>query len=609
MNGQTDINKIVRVLYHTGQLLTAKDFEDEQKYHSDKIRLFFKRFPTGVIRGLKLSTENPMPVVSDKSVQDKGIYITSGIGVAGNGDLLIINELQTVFVNKTPGKNEISPYQVGVEYLFIPYELNSIANYEKLYVNIKLDRRQFSEKSSPFDVSIRKNREEETVLISFEEKPSGDGESITLGMIIQDDNKNIISAATDARREAAITPESFVLFDDTKGHDHSGEGNKGKKITSAGLADDAVVSEKIKNGAVTQDKVDPEVRTKPGGPAGGGDLEGTYNDGPTIRPGAVTSEKIAVAREEDRPDASDGHGIRTSHIRNGAVTNAKLAEEVKTAGGDLVGTYPNPLIGPEKVNLAKLATEVKTAGGDLTGSYPNPLVGFEKINLAKLAPEVKTAGGDLTGHYPNPSIADNSITFRKLAQDIKIAGGDLVGNYPNPTIGIEKVDLSKLAPEVKTAGGDLVGNYPNPIIGPEKVDLSKLAPQVKTAGGDLVGNYPNPSIRDETVTCGKLNIIHNTTVDVTLKDVDSLTVKIKADINVMLQVLPVYQANKIVSISWKTDSIQTIQDDPGHLIYTITISKLDKENVLVQIRAIKIGKCKDEDLIITQVIETHPSIN
>jgi anti-sigma factor RsiW len=67
------------------------------------------------------------------------------------------------------------------------------------------------------------------------------------------------------------------------------------------------------------------------------------------------------------------------------------------AGGDLAGTYPNPMLGAGKVTTAALAdgavTDAKIAG-----------VAYAKVTGAPVTlPPSGAAGGDLTGPNPNPT--------------------------------------------------------------------------------------------------------------------------------------------------------------------------------------------------------------
>ncbi len=98
------------------------------------------------------------------------------------------------------------------------------------------------------------------------------------------------------------------------------------------------------------------------------------------------------------------------------------------------------------------------------------------IGLDNLADEVLTAGGDLMGMYPNPqikpsaiidNIPDGSITSEMLSPNISTspsgpAGGDLFGSYPDPLIAVGAVKTDRIfdgaVTEQKIADGAVTNN-------------------------------------------------------------------------------------------------------------------------------------------------------
>ena len=144
------------------------------------------------------------------------------------------------------------------------------------------------------------------------------------------------------------------------------------------------------------------------------------------------------------------------------------------AGGDLVGTYPNPTVAgilgrpisatnPLNGQILKwngaawIPSDDETgsgggnptgpAGGDLTGTYPNPQIAGAAVKTAHIANNAVTINKLPTGATANNYLRGDGTWAIPDATPSGNAGGDLSGTYPNPTVSrIQGRNVSNAAP-------------------------------------------------------------------------------------------------------------------------------------------------------------------
>jgi len=381
-------------------------------------------------------------------------------------------------------------------------------------------------------------------------------------------------------------------------------------IASGDVANDAITTLKILDGAVTAAKlantsvaagaygsatqvptftVDAQGRltaagnttingVAPGGLATG-DLSGTY-PAPVISANAVTSAKIldgAVTSTKlsntGVASGTYGNSTQVSQIivdvqgRIISATNVTITGAAPTgaAGGDLVGSFPNPTVAAGAVTAAKLAntsvaagaygsaTQVPTftvdaqgrltaagnttingvapgglATGDLSGTYPAPVISANAVTSAKILDGAVTSTklsntGVASGTYGNSTQVSQIIVDAQgritSAANVTItgaaptgaAGGDLVGSFPNPTVAAGAITAAKLANTSVAAGAyGSATQVPNftvdaqgRLIAAGNTTIDGVAPG-GLATGDLSGTYPAPVISANAVTSAKI---------------------------------------------------------------------------------------------------------
>ena len=81
--------ELARIRYYKGQMLTARDFDDQQEYHRQKLKHLLQRFPPGIIGGLNVTCEKK----KDENPSDfDGFLIGPGLALDQEGNEIVVPE-------------------------------------------------------------------------------------------------------------------------------------------------------------------------------------------------------------------------------------------------------------------------------------------------------------------------------------------------------------------------------------------------------------------------------------------------------------------------------------------------------------------------------------
>lgn len=210
--------------------------------------------------------------------------------------------------------------------------------------------------------------------------------------------------------------------------------------------------------------------------------------------GTTSVSSVVKLQNIDVLSGTPTDGYVLTYVNANTRWEYKPPTTIGTAGGDLFGTYPNPTV-------IKLQN-INVLAGTPTDGYILTYVAANTRWEAKPANTVYAAGGDLSGNYPNPNVikingatvpAAGSLTTGNV---LKVTGSSTLG-YGSVNLAGGAGHVSGLLPTGNQAsqnmGGDVTGTTAAATV--TKIQNVNIAPGTPTDG--YVLTYSNANTRWE----------------------------------------------------------------------------------------------------------------
>ncbi|MCP4368028.1 MAG: hypothetical protein GY797_07945 [Deltaproteobacteria bacterium] len=337
---ESENNKeIYRLKYHDGQVLTHKDFMDQQEYHINKLNQVLKSFPPGIIKGLEVEIDgNEVVILPGLAVDEKRNHI------------MVLEEVRKSIILNKESKKE-NTFYIGIrskdERVDGGTSWERCTRIQETYEIIFIRKSKSDEDSNGTGIlaeEVRNKDSNEIDILAKEVLDKDCEEIVILGVIVENDEKKYDIVLTERNKSVLFYEEDIKFQSGDKGHRHIGNGDGNQ------LGENALLSR-----SVTSEKIAPETINN----SHFGKIEILES---MIKDFQVTSPKINKAdNKKDRngqiiQDIDKGSGIKTGHITNKAVTIEKLDLEAKT--------YPKK--GKDPYKISKINFREHLLKGNLT---------------------------------------------------------------------------------------------------------------------------------------------------------------------------------------------------------------------------------------------------